>query len=69
MSTAAAPAHGVPAIHRDYQGAKIGMWIFLLTEIILFGGMGRLSHSQLSHSAVPAPVTRLNSWPVRYSSN
>ena len=39
MSTAAAPAHGVPAIHRDYQGAKIGMWIFLFTEIILFGGL------------------------------
>jgi cytochrome c oxidase subunit III len=25
--------------HRDYQGAKIGMWLFLFTEIILFGGL------------------------------
>jgi cytochrome c oxidase subunit 3 len=25
--------------HRDYTGAKIGMWVFLLTELLLFGGM------------------------------
>ncbi len=25
--------------HRDYTGAKLGMWLFLFTEIILFGGM------------------------------
>jgi len=25
--------------HRDYTGAKIGMWLFLFTEIILFGGL------------------------------
>jgi cytochrome c oxidase subunit 3 len=25
--------------HRDYKGAKMGMWIFLLTEVLLFGGM------------------------------
>ncbi len=25
--------------HRDYAGAKLGMWLFLFTEIILFGGM------------------------------
>lgn len=25
--------------HRDYLGAKLGMWLFLFTEIILFGGM------------------------------
>ncbi len=24
---------------KDYQGAKIGMWLFLFTEIILFGGL------------------------------
>jgi cytochrome c oxidase subunit 3 len=27
------------AVHRDYGGAKIGMWLFLFTEIILFGGL------------------------------
>jgi cytochrome c oxidase subunit 3 len=27
------------AEHRDYEGAKIGMWLFLFTEIILFGGL------------------------------
>lgn len=26
-------------IHRDDVGAKIGMWLFLFTELILFGGM------------------------------
>lgn len=26
-------------IHKDPYGAKIGMWIFLLTELLLFGGM------------------------------
>lgn len=25
--------------HRDYAGAKLGMWIFLFTEILLFGGL------------------------------
>ncbi len=25
--------------HRDYLGAKLGMWLFLFTEILLFGGM------------------------------
>lgn len=25
--------------HRDYTGAKIGMWLFLFTEILLFGGL------------------------------
>jgi cytochrome c oxidase subunit 3 len=27
------------APHRDYQGAKIGMWLFVFTELILFGGL------------------------------
>ena len=26
-------------LHRDYAGAKLGMWIFLFTEIILFSGL------------------------------
>jgi cytochrome c oxidase subunit 3 len=25
--------------HIDYTGSKLGMWLFLLTEILLFGGM------------------------------
>lgn len=25
--------------HRDYTGSKVGMWLFLLTEILLFGAM------------------------------
>lgn len=31
-----APAH---AEHRDDFGARLGMWLFLVTEIILFGGL------------------------------
>ena len=26
-------------IHRDEQGAKLGMWLFLVTEVVLFGGL------------------------------
>ena len=26
-------------IHKDYTGAKFGMWLFLFTEILLFGGL------------------------------
>ncbi|MCX6155961.1 MAG: cytochrome c oxidase subunit 3 [Candidatus Kapabacteria bacterium] len=26
-------------VHRDDMGAKIGMWLFLLTELLLFGGL------------------------------
>jgi len=25
--------------HHDYAGAKVGMWLFLFTELLLFGGM------------------------------
>lgn len=25
--------------HRDYHGAKMGMWLFLFTEVLLFGGL------------------------------
>ena len=25
--------------HKDYTGAKLGMWLFLFTEILLFGGL------------------------------
>ena len=30
-----APTH----VHRDDIGARMGMWLFLFTELILFGGM------------------------------
>jgi cytochrome c oxidase subunit 3 len=26
-------------VHRDYTGAKLGMWLFLFTEVLLFGGL------------------------------
>lgn len=26
-------------LHRDYGGAKLGMWLFLFTELLLFGGL------------------------------
>jgi len=25
--------------HKDYIGAKLGMWLFLFTEVLLFGGL------------------------------
>jgi len=30
-------AHTSP--HKDYTGSKLGMWLFLFTEILLFGGL------------------------------
>jgi len=35
---------GTPALaheeaHKDYEGGKLGMWLFLFTEILLFGGL------------------------------
>jgi cytochrome c oxidase subunit 3 len=27
------------AIHRDDEGSKMGMWLFLFTEVLLFGGL------------------------------
>ncbi len=32
-------SHGGAHHHRDDLGAKIGMWLFLFTEVILFGGL------------------------------
>jgi len=26
-------------VHKDYEGGKLGMWLFLFTEILLFGGL------------------------------
>jgi cytochrome c oxidase subunit 3 len=26
-------------LHKDYAGAKLGMWLFLFTELMLFGGL------------------------------
>lgn len=42
--SAGASAHGLAAAsahapHRDDEAAKIGMWLFLFTEILLFGGL------------------------------
>ena len=33
------PAAGVHDGHKDHEGAKFGMWLFLFTEILLFGGL------------------------------
>jgi cytochrome c oxidase subunit III len=30
---------GKTAPHGDYAGAKVGMWLFLVTEVLLFGGL------------------------------
>jgi len=31
--------HKTAEKHRDYAGSKMGMWLFLFTEMLLFGGM------------------------------
>jgi cytochrome c oxidase subunit III len=35
--------------HRDDEGAKLGMWLFLFTEILLFGGLFILYSAYRSH--------------------
>lgn len=53
MSTAELTVHQ----HRDYIGAKIGMWLFLFTELLLFGGLFllysvyRATHAEDFHAA------------------
>ncbi len=32
-------AHGAEYAHRDDVGSRMGMWLFLFTELILFGGL------------------------------
>ena len=39
MTTTAVPAHHEGHVHRDDEGSRMGMWLFLFTELILFGGM------------------------------
>lgn len=39
MSSAVSQPKTAPAPHHDYGGSKIAMWLFLLTEILLFGGL------------------------------
>jgi cytochrome c oxidase subunit 3 len=29
----------IPHAHKDHKGARIGMWLFLFTELLLFGGL------------------------------
>lgn len=36
------------ALHKDYTGAKFGMWLFLFTELLLFGGLFLLYATYLS---------------------
>jgi cytochrome c oxidase subunit 3 len=31
--------HPAAHVHRDDEGARLGMWLFLFTELLLFGGM------------------------------
>lgn len=33
------PAHAAEHVHSDPIGAKTGMWLFLFTELLLFGGL------------------------------
>jgi cytochrome c oxidase subunit 3 len=39
MTSTMPEPHALPHVHRDYTGSKIAMWLFLFTEILLFGGL------------------------------
>ncbi len=51
------PEHAVTHVHRDDIGARMGMWLFLFTELLLFGGLFflysvyRFTHQQDFHIA------------------
>lgn len=57
MSAVASPATVATHVHRDDAGSRMGMWLFLFTELILFGGMFivyavyRFSHPEEFHLA------------------
>ena len=38
-SATTTPPLGHKESHKDYEGSKLGMWLFLFTEILLFGGL------------------------------
>jgi len=39
LSTGTLNTHSIEHVHRDDVGARMGMWLFLFTELLLFGGM------------------------------
>ena len=39
MTNADAPGDAISHHPKDYTGARIGMWLFLFTELLLFGGL------------------------------
>ena len=49
--------HGAHMLHRDDEGSRMGMWLFLFTEVILFGGLFvvyavyRYLHPEAFHAA------------------
>lgn len=53
-SISESPATGT-GNHKDYEGAKLGMWLFLFTEILFFGGLFILYSSY--RSVYPADST------------
>jgi cytochrome c oxidase subunit 3 len=52
-------------MHKDYAGSKLGMWLFLFTEVLLFGGLFlvysvyRSMHPQDFHAAAAGLSTVL----------
>jgi cytochrome c oxidase subunit 3 len=56
-STASQTDHGGHVLHRDDEGSRMGMWLFLFTEVILFGGLFavyavyRFLHPEAFHEA------------------
>lgn len=57
IASQSAGDHTGHMIHRDDEGSKMGMWLFLFTEVILFGGLFavyavyRFMHPEAFHHA------------------
>lgn len=54
-------SHGHP-VHFDAEGKKLGMWIFLFTEVLLFGGLFLVyaAYRFLNHDAFHEGSAELN---------
>jgi len=59
------PSHIHEEAHKDYEGAKFGMWLFLFTEILLFGGLfilySHTVHAIRSNSTKRGSISTLSS--------
>ncbi len=49
-------------VHRDDEGSKLGIWLFIFTELLFFGGLF-ITYAVYRHAQSCRPFTwPLNNW-------